>query len=63
MEINLIEQFAPYLEKLVIVLDVFAIFILLWGAWLAIKDFVYFSFTKIRLKEERVNQNNAIKKC
>lgn len=62
MEINLIEQLAPYLEKLVILLDVLAILIILWGAWLAIKDFLYLSFTKINGKIERISQNNAIKK-
>lgn len=62
MEINLIEKLAPYLEQLVIILDVFAILIILWGAWLAIKDFLYFSFTERRIKAERINQNNAIKK-
>ena len=50
MEINLIEKLAPYLEQLVIILDVFAILIILWGAWLAIKDFLYFSFTERRIK-------------
>ena len=62
MEINFIEKLAPYLEQLVILLDVVAILIILWGAWLAIKDFLYFSFTERRIKAERINQNNAIKK-
>ncbi|MEY8445675.1 DUF1622 domain-containing protein [Enterococcus ratti] len=62
MEINLMERLAPYLEKLVLLIDIFALFLLLWGAWLAVKDFLCYSFTKSKRKEGRISQNNAIKK-
>ena len=39
MEISWMTLLYPYLEWLVLILDVFAIAVLLWGGFLSIKDF------------------------
>ncbi|MBE8848530.1 DUF1622 domain-containing protein [Enterococcus durans] len=62
MKAEMIDGLAPYLEWLVLLIDLFAIGLLLWGACLALKDFIFFSLDKKRAKEERIFQNNAIKK-
>lgn len=61
MSFDLIEFFSPYLEWLVALLDILAIVLLLWGVFLFIKDFLYFSIKK-RRKEVRINENNGLKK-
>ncbi|MGM9904290.1 MAG: DUF1622 domain-containing protein [Enterococcus sp.] len=62
MEISWIEVLSPYLKWLVLTLDVFAIAILLWGVGLSIKDFFKDSVNHARKQNERIHQNNGIKK-
>lgn len=62
MKNMLSEQFLHYAQYLVLGFNFFAILLLLWGAVLSAKDFLYFSVDKQLDKQEKVKKNNEIKK-
>ncbi|MBO0431752.1 DUF1622 domain-containing protein [Enterococcus sp. DIV0660C] len=56
------EQFLSYAQYLVLGFNFLAILLLLWGAVLSAKDFLYFSFDKQLTKQEKIKKNTEIKK-
>ena len=62
MTTELMQFLLPYFEKLVLGLDIFAICLLIWGVCLSIKDFLKYLFVHTEAKNDRVSENNAIKK-
>ncbi|WP_301358636.1 DUF1622 domain-containing protein [Enterococcus spodopteracolus] len=62
MAISWMTLLYPYLEWLVLILDIFAIMVLLWGGFLSIKDFLKDSLNPSFKQNERIHQNNGIKK-
>ena len=62
MTTELMQFLLPYFEKLVLGLDIFAFCLLIWGVCLSIKDFLKYLFVHTEAKNDRVSENNAIKK-